>query len=75
MSFSANGYTKNNYWFRSLCLPNVKSFYQYFSKNLQGAKILLRINPKTLKGLELFIFNDVAIKSTRQHLTKLFIMI
>jgi len=47
--------------------PMSKVIYQYFLKELPEAKILVRINPKTLEGLELIVLADNNVKSTARE--------
>ena len=41
-----------------------QAIYNYHKKELEEAKILVRINPETFEGLELIVLNTGVVKST-----------
>ncbi len=40
--------------------------HEYFKKETEEFKILIQINPKSLKGLELLVFPDQSIEKTKR---------
>lgn len=41
--------------------------HEYFKKQLDDFKILVRVNPKSLEGLELIVANDGRVKKTERQ--------